>query len=146
MRETRLRSLLRLRRLAEAEARRQLADRIVAENAAEHSVREAEVAIRREHTAVLDPSADDRAVEAFGAWLPNARAAVAGAEAVRVNASAQTGKARAELAAARASLEAVEAALLGLVTAAKRRLERKRDREIAESMQRSRDGSSPDAH
>ena len=66
-------SLLRVRRLALGEARRALEASLGAEALAEAAARTAERAIEVESDAAHVLTADDGTVEAFAAWLPQAR-------------------------------------------------------------------------
>lgn len=125
-------SAIRLRRLAQAEARRQLAERVEAQTAAEAMVGAAEAAIEREQEAALDLAAGDAAVEAFAAWLPTGRRACAQAEALRQAAVAETARARAILTAARAALEAAQRVAAAHDAARAKRLRRRRDPACAE--------------
>ncbi len=135
-----LRPVLRLRRLAQAEARRVLTERLAAELAAEAALGAAEAAIERERAAALDLAGGDAAVEAFGAWLPFGRKACADAEANHAQAVAETARARAELGAARAAVDAAERVAAARTAAKADGLQRKRELEAAELAQRSRFG------
>ncbi len=100
--------LARLRRSVCEDARRGLAACLEAEEAASTALRSAEAAIFRERDAACELDADDGAVEAFAAWLPQGRAAVAQAREAHLRAGAATVQARAILAAARTSAEATD--------------------------------------
>ncbi|MBV9655291.1 MAG: hypothetical protein JOZ42_12085 [Acetobacteraceae bacterium] len=136
MRRDGLRSALRLRRLAQAEARRQLADRLDAQTAAEAMVGEADAAIEREQAAALDLVAGDEVVEAFIAWLPAGRKVRAQAEALRQAAVAETARARAVLTAARSALHAAERVASAREAAIAKRLRRRQGFPVAELAQR----------
>ncbi len=138
MRRDGLASVLRLRRLAQAEARRLLAERLAAEARAEAAVADAEAAIEREREAALDLAAGDATVEAFGAWLPVGRKAQAGAAAGHETALAETARARAELGAARAAVEAAERVAAAREAARAGRLRKKQELAAAELAQRQR--------
>jgi flagellar export protein FliJ len=103
-----LETLARLRRRVCEEARRSLAACIETEDVAFTAMHDAEEAIFREQDAAARLDAGDGAVEAFAAWLPAGRQAVARAREAHAGAEAATGQARAVLAAARASTEAIE--------------------------------------
>jgi hypothetical protein len=100
--------LARVRHSVCEDARRGLAACLKAEAAADRALREAEAAIYREQEAASALDASDGAVEAFAAWLPQGRAAVARAREAEERAEAATMQARAVLAAARASAEAAD--------------------------------------
>jgi putative NADH-flavin reductase len=108
MSRTSLETLVRIRKLAIEDARRGLATCLQAEDAAASSLRLAEAAIVHEQATAMDLNADDAVVEAFAAWLPKGRQAVAEASRAHVDAGAATVQSRAVVAAARASAEAVE--------------------------------------
>lgn len=101
-------TLVRLRRSVVEDSRRALAACLEAEEAASTAMRGAEAAIFREQEAAAAIEAGDGAVEAFAAWLPRGRQAVAQARDAHGKAGAATVQARAVLAAARASVEAVD--------------------------------------
>lgn len=103
-----LETLARLRHSIREDARRGLAACLDAEEAASHVMRSAEAAIYDEQKAAGSLDAGDGAVEAFAAWLPQGRKAVAQAHAAHDDASAATVRARAVVAAARASAEAAD--------------------------------------
>jgi flagellar export protein FliJ len=103
-----LRAVLRLRRLALDEARRELGHCLAAEAVAIADRKAAEAAIQTEEQAAAALDADDGAVEAFAAWLPRGRQAIAQAEAGVIRAETATAQARARLTAARAAAEAAE--------------------------------------
>jgi flagellar biosynthesis chaperone FliJ len=100
--------LVRLRKSACEDARRALVATLDAEDAARAALHAAERAIIGEQEAASRLDAGDGAVEAFVAWLPVGRRAVAQARARHDDAVAASVQARAVLAAARASLEAAE--------------------------------------
>ena len=103
-----LETLVRLRRGVVEDARRALAACLEAEDAASRAMRCAETAIFREQEAAGGLDTSDGAVEAFAAWLPQGRQAVAKARDAHADAGAATVQARAVLAAARASAEAAD--------------------------------------
>jgi flagellar export protein FliJ len=90
------------------EARRELGRCLAAEDAANAGRRAAEAAIHSEQQAASALDADDGAVEAFAAWLPRGRQAIAHAESAYSRAETATAQARARLAAARAAAAAAE--------------------------------------
>jgi hypothetical protein len=108
MSRTPLETLVRLRRLASEDARRAFAACLRAEDETAAALRGAEAAILHEQAAATDLSADDAVVEAFAAWLPQGRQAVARASAAHARAGAATVQARAVVAAARISTEVAE--------------------------------------
>jgi flagellar biosynthesis chaperone FliJ len=108
MSRTSLETLVRLRRLAGEDARRAFAACLRAEDETAAALRSAESAILHEQAAAADLAADDTVVEAFAAWLPQGRQAVARASAAHDRAGAATAQARAAVAAARVSTEVAE--------------------------------------
>lgn len=103
-----LETLARLRHSVVEDARRGLAACLEAEDAARAALRGAGEAIFREQEAAGALDAGDGSVEAFAAWLPLGRLAVAQAREAHARAEAATTQARAVLAAARASAEATD--------------------------------------
>ncbi len=103
-----LETLARLRRSVVEDARLTLGACLEAEEAASMAMRRAEAAIFREQDAAGAMETGDGAVEAFAAWLPHGREAVAQAREAHARAGAATAQARAVLAAARASAEAAD--------------------------------------
>jgi flagellar biosynthesis chaperone FliJ len=108
MSRTPLETLVRVRRQASEDARRALAECLRAEDKAAAALRSAEAAIVNEQESAADLQADDAMVEAFAAWLPRGRLAVAEASRAHVRAGAATVQARAVASAARATTEAAE--------------------------------------
>lgn len=108
MARDRLRIVLRLREMEVDDARTELVRRETRVHAAAVAAHEAEAAIQSEMTAAARLSADDAAVEAFGAWLPSGRRAVLEAQAVLSRAQGESAQARARLNVARAAAEAVK--------------------------------------
>ncbi len=100
--------LLRLRRLAVDEARRDVAACLNAEAAAARARSGAETAIAREIAAAALPAGNDPARRAFAAWLPAALLRRDGARAESGQAEARTRQAQAVLASAETALRAVE--------------------------------------
>jgi flagellar export protein FliJ len=103
-----LQAVLKLRELAVEEARRHVAHCLETETAAGQEVTEVGHAIACETAAAADIAAGDAEVEAFAAWLPQARRRARAAEAKHEAASMETARARAALAASRAGVEAVQ--------------------------------------
>jgi flagellar export protein FliJ len=103
-----LKTLMRLRRQAVDEGRRNLATSLDAASAASDAVRRAELAIIKETDRASQPDGSDQLVEAFAAWLPGARTRVAQALALQDRQEAEVARRRAELTACRAALEAIE--------------------------------------
>lgn len=69
MKDESLGTLLRLRRIAADEARRNLADCLRQESAARQALRDLEAAVECQMEAAARVDASDRAVEEFAAWL-----------------------------------------------------------------------------
>lgn len=111
MRDDAIRALLRLRQIAQDEARLLLSGCLERESATAGRVRVIERAIQTEteHASSLDGS--DATVETFAVWLRRARADLADATGALQEAEAQTHEARAVLNASRSAVEAVEAEL-----------------------------------
>lgn len=106
-----LATLARLRRLEIDAARRDLATRIDAEEAARAAAHSAAQAIVAETEAAIGAT-DDASVEAFARWLTQiGRPALAAAEAALVVAEADTARARAVLGVARADGKAIDHAV-----------------------------------
>jgi hypothetical protein len=124
-----LETLARLRHSICEDARRSLTACLEAEETASVALHSAELAIFREQDAAAAMDAGDGAVEAFAAWLPQGRAAVARAREAHTRADAATVQARAILAAARASAEAADQLLAN--RAAEREAEAARLAQIA---------------
>jgi hypothetical protein len=120
-----LRTLLRIRRLDLDAAQQALASCVAAEHEAVGQERAAEAAIQREFDAAAAIDAPDAAVEAFAAWLPRGRAAVARAAEAHRHAAAATTQARASLALARAAVESTEQLLEARAQAARVEAEQK---------------------
>ncbi len=103
-----LASLVRLRRTACDDAQRCLISCVTIEAQAEAAANEAERTIARETHAASDPDGSDTLVEAFAAWLPEARRRTAEARHRLETLQAETARARATLTACRTALETVE--------------------------------------
>ncbi len=103
-----LATLRRLRRRALEEAARALAEAQAVQDQAEAAAGAARRRLDAEREAAEDLAAGDGAVEAYAAWLPRGRAALAGAAAAQVRATAVTDLARHRLAAARVAMEAAD--------------------------------------
>jgi flagellar protein FliJ len=103
-----LATLLRLRRQGLEAASRALGEAQAAQDQAETEARAARRRLETEREAAEDLAADDAAVEAYAAWLPRGRAALAEAEAAQARAMEATVLARARLAAARIAMEAAD--------------------------------------
>ncbi|MEO9189826.1 MAG: hypothetical protein ABI224_07455 [Acetobacteraceae bacterium] len=104
-------ALLRLRRLAQEDALRELAVCMAADAAANAAVACIDAAIVAEEEAASRLDAEDIAVEAFGRWLRRVREERDAASTARDRAEAGAIRARAVLGAARSALAAVEAEL-----------------------------------
>ena len=104
-------ALLRLRRLVVDQLRRDLAECLRVETAAEQAVVAIEAEIESEAAAAADLCTGDAEVEAFAAWLHRIRPAQRAAEAAEAAAVAETTQARTVLAMARAAVRAVEEVL-----------------------------------
>jgi hypothetical protein len=111
-------TVLRLRRLANDEARRAVSDATARETLAQGAADRVEHEIARETALACSLAADDSAVEAFGAWLTGARQRAAATRETAERAGAETARARAALNIARAGLEAAEALAAGRLDAA----------------------------
>ena len=109
MRDEALQALLRIRRLASDEARRNLGEAQAPEALAQEAADAMEREIARETALACSLEADDAVVEAFGAWLPGARTRAAASRSAADRAAADTARARAGLKLARSGLEAAEA-------------------------------------
>jgi flagellar export protein FliJ len=103
-----LQTVLRLRRMDLDSCRAELVHKDTRAHEAAIVVQAAEARIQAEMAAASRLSASDAAVEAFGAWLPKGREAVAHAIAVLERAQQDAAQARALLNLARAAAEAVE--------------------------------------
>ena len=103
-----LATVLRIRRVTVDDARRQLAAALQAEDQANVEAEAAETAIGAEGEIAADLTADDRAVEAYAAWLPVGRAKAAAARAACERAGSEVGKARAAVTVARAAAESAK--------------------------------------
>ncbi len=101
-------TLVKLRRTSQDGAQQALARAISAETAAATAAANAERSIVEEQRAALDLAAGDGVVEAFGAWLPAARARAAAAWEACERARAEVARTRAALTAARTAVETVE--------------------------------------
>ncbi len=106
-----LQTVLRLRRIANNEARRAVSDAVAQETLAQRLADMVDDEIARETALACRLEADDAAVEAFGAWLTCARQRAELARNAAERAGAETARARAVLNLARAGLEAAEALL-----------------------------------
>jgi flagellar export protein FliJ len=111
MRRSNLRTLLRLRKMAVDAAQSRFATVLDQTLAAGEHVRDAEGVIVDEMAAASRIDASDTVVEAFAAWLPRGRAAVAQARARLDRAEAELVTARARLDTARSDLKLVETLL-----------------------------------
>ena len=100
--------LLRVRRAAEDEAKRALVERLNEETAARRRLQVAEARLRHERDIAIDPAQSDGFVEAYIAWLPAGRRAVAMAQTAYDDAAAKVTLARAELNLAHAAAEAAD--------------------------------------
>ena len=100
--------MARMRRLVVEETRQKLALCLQAEGQSSEVAREAAEALMRERDLASALEADDLAVEAYIAWLPQGTARLAAAREAQGRAEAASGQARAQLAAARAAAEAVD--------------------------------------
>lgn len=117
-------ALLKVRKLAVDAAQQDFAACLRTEGEANRRERVARDAIASESATATRLDADDAAVEAFAAWLPVGRTALAEAEADAERARADTARARAALSVARSAMQAVEELLAE--RAAQRAAERER--------------------
>ena len=106
-----LQTVLHLRQRAVEDLQRSLVLALAAETEATRLAREAESLIEDEAHRASAPDGDDGLVEAFGRWLPTARARAAEARAAQEHQQAEVTRRRAELAAARTGLEVIETLL-----------------------------------
>ncbi len=113
-----LQAVLRLRRIANDEARRAVSDAVAQETLAQRLADMVDDEIARETALACSLEADDAAVEAFGAWLTYARQRAEAARNAAERAEAETARARAVLNLARAGLETAEMLLARRVDAA----------------------------
>jgi flagellar export protein FliJ len=127
-----LEALLRLRRMAVDEARRDIAACLRVESEAAAAVAAIEAAIERETEAAISLAAGDAEVEAFGAWFRRIRPKQAAAEAAEAEAETATARARILLGAARAAVRAAEEMLEKRAAEAQAAAERKAQGEIDE--------------
>ena len=114
--------MARIRGLAVAEARRDLADHLRREGLAEAAADAAVARLLLERSVATDMQANDAAVEAFAAWLPHGTKTLADSSDGLTRAQAATAQARARLTVARAS----DAALEALIAAKKAEAEAER--------------------
>lgn len=133
-----LATLRRLRRQGLEEAARALADAQAAQNQAEAASATARRRLDAEREAAEDLAAGDGAVEAYAAWLPRGRAALAEAEAAQARATAMTDLARHRLAAARVAMEAADLLAQRLRREAEERAARAERETLQESLLRPR--------
>ena len=131
-----LRALLRLRRMAADEARRDLAERLRIESDAAAVVAEIEAAIQRENEFATSLASGDADVETFVAWLRRMQPRQQAARAAEEEAAAATLHARVVLAAARAAVKAAEEMLEQRMAAERAKAERKAQAELDEIAQR----------
>ncbi len=113
-----LQTVLRLRRIANDEARRAVSDAVAQETVAQRVADMVEDEIARETALACKLEADDAAVETFGAWLTCARQRAEATRDAAERAEAETARARAALNLTRAGLEAAEALVAGRLDAA----------------------------
>lgn len=132
-----LQPLLRLRRLAQDQAKRGLAESLRVECEAEAAVVAIQKDIARETEAATDLAGDDANVEAYGTWLRSVRPKQRAAEAAEVAAEAETAEARAVLAMSRAAVRAVEEILARHAEGENRNAERRAQHVLDEVAQRS---------
>ncbi len=111
MRRDPLETLIRIRRTALDAARRELGACLDAEREADVARSHAEAAIAREQRIAEHIEAGDAVVEAFAAWLPDARKRLRQVEAGCERCRGETARARAALSLARGAHEAAEDAL-----------------------------------
>ena len=103
-----LAALIKVRKLACDEAQRRLVEALNLEDRAEQAAHRVERTIAQETEAATDVDGSDAMVEAFGAWLPEARRQLAAARQVLLDRQAETVRTRVELTACRTALETVE--------------------------------------
>ncbi|GEM_PF-2259790 len=103
-----LATLIKVRQVACDESQRRLVEALVIEDKAEQESHRLELLIAQETEAATDIHGTDAMVEAFAAWLPEARRQVASARQVLLDRQAETMRRRAELTACKTALETVE--------------------------------------
>jgi putative NADH-flavin reductase len=103
-----LATLIRVRKLACDESQRKLVEVLAFEDKAEQASHRLELAIAQETEAATDVQGTDAMVEAFAAWLPEARRQLGVARQVLLDRQAETMRRRAELTACKTALETVE--------------------------------------
>ena len=103
-----LATLIRVRKLACDESQRKLVEVLAFEDKAEQASHRLELAIAQETEAATDVQGTDAMVEAFAAWLPEARRQLGVARQVLLDRQAETMRQRAELTACKTALETVE--------------------------------------
>lgn len=118
MRAESLDTLRRLRQRVVDEAGRDLAECLAKETAATIAVRRQADEIERQRKAVEHAGANDLDVEAFGAWLRQARVRLGELSGDYERLAVETTRSRAALATARSALEAIETLMKEAETAA----------------------------
>lgn len=108
MEQASLEALYTMRKHELAMVERSFQQVIQREQDAEHALVMAQQRIVTERSVAMDAQSDDRAVEAFGAWLPLGQKAVQDADAYRQRMSIDRDCVRAALLEARAALRVVE--------------------------------------
>lgn len=103
-----LATLIKVRQVACDESQRKLVEALVFEDKAEQESHRLELMIAQETEAATDIHGTDAMVEAFAAWLPEARRQVSSARQVLLDRQAETMRRRAELTACKTALETVE--------------------------------------
>ncbi len=123
-------TLIKVRRLACDEAKRQVVQALNEESRAERIVQETERVIAQEMETASDPNSSDAVVEAFGAWLGGARRQLETSRCKLLDRQAETIRVRADLTATRTALESVEALQEQRRQAAQRLQEQRLQREL----------------
>ena len=131
-----LTTLHRLRQRALDAAAQALAAAQTAQDQAEAAAHAAHRRLDTEREAAEDLAADDAAVEAYTAWLPRGRAALAEAEAAGTRAMEVTNLARHRLAAARVAMEAVDLLAARLRQQARERIAQTERETLQEALSR----------
>jgi flagellar export protein FliJ len=131
-----LNALLRLRRIAVDQSRRDLADCLRAEGDAEAAMEAIAASIEHEAEVVTDLGVGDAEVEAFAAWLHRMRPRQQAAQQAVEQAEAETSAARAALTVAQSAMRTVEEMLAHHADAARVEAERAAQREIDEMARR----------
>ncbi len=103
-----LATLIKVRQLACDESQGKLVETLAFEDKARQACHRLELSVAQETEAATDIHGTDAMVEAFAAWLPEARRQLEAARQVLLDRQAETMRRRAELTACKTALETVE--------------------------------------